>query len=107
VVKGGVDLGRLKPDDIVITGNKISIKLPPTQVMDTYLDEKKTQVIERTTGLLRSFDKDLEQTARQNATDDIARAARLGGLKDEAEKRAKDQLRVLFLQLGFEAVEFR
>lgn len=107
VVKGGVDLGRLKRDDIVITGNNISIKLPPTQVMDTYLDEKKTQVIERTTGLLRSFDKDLEQTARQNATDDIARAARLGGLKDEAETRAKDQLRALLMQLGFETVEFR
>jgi len=107
VVKGGVDLGRLKPDDIVITGTKISIKLPPTQVTDTYLDEKKTQVIERTTGLLRLFDKNLEQNARQQATDDIARAARLGGLKDEAEKRAKEQLRSLFLQLGFQEVEFR
>ena len=107
VVKGGVDLGRLKPDDVVISGNKISIKLPPTQVTDTYLDEKKTQVIERTTGLLRLFDKDLEQNARQQATDDIARAARFGGLKDEAEKRAKEQLRSLFLQLGFEEVEFR
>jgi len=107
VVKGGVDLGRLKQDDIIITGTKISIKLPPTQVMDTYLDEKKTQVIERSTGLLRRFDKDLEQTARQNATDDIARAARMGGLKDEAERRAQEQLRALFLQLGFEEVEFR
>jgi hypothetical protein len=107
VVKGGVDLGRLKPEDITISGNKISIKLPPTQVIDTYLDEKKTQVIERTTGLLRTFDKDLEQTARQNAIDDIARAARLGGLKEEAETRAKEQLGALFHQLGFSEVEFR
>jgi len=107
VVKGGVDLGRLKADDIAISEKNISLKLPPAQVLDTYLDERKTQVIERSTGLLRAFNKDLEQTARQNATDDIARAARLGGLKDEADKRARDQLKALFLQLGFEEVEFR
>lgn len=107
VVKGGVDLGRLKPDDILVTNRKVSIKLPPAQVVDTYLDEKKTQVIERATGLLRAFDKDLEQSARQNATDDIARAARMSGLKEEASQRARDQLQSLFLQLGFEEVEFR
>lgn len=107
IVKGGVDLGRLKPEDITITGNKISIKLPPTQVIDTYLDEKKTQVIERSTGLLRAFDKNLEQSARQNATDDIARAARNGGLKEEAKERAEEQLKALFMKLGFEEVEFR
>jgi len=107
VVKGGVDLGRLKQDDITVSANKISIKLPPAQVLDTYLDEQKTQVIERSTGLLRAFDKDLEQTARQNATDDIARAARVSGLKEEVNKRAREQLKSLFLQLGFEEVEFR
>ena len=107
VVKGGVDLGRLNPEDISVVGSKISIKLPPAQVLDTYLDEKNTQIIERSTGLLRRFDKDLEQTARQNATDDIARAARNSGLKDEATQRAREQLKSLFLQLGFETVEFR
>jgi hypothetical protein len=107
VVKGGVDLSRLEPEDITISGDKISIKLPPTQVIDAYLDEEKTQVIERTTGLLRAFDKDLEQTARQNAVDDIRRAARMGGLKEEADTRAKEQLKALFRQLGFVEVEFR
>jgi hypothetical protein len=107
VVKAGVDLGRLKPDDISVTGRKITIQLPPTQVLDTYLDDKKTEVIERSTGLLRAFDKDLEQAARQNATDDIARAARVGGIGKDAEQRARDQLKQLFLQMGFEEVEFR
>ena len=76
-------------------------------MLDAYLDDKKTQVIERSTGLLRFFDKDLEQTARQNATDDIARAARLGGIGKDADLRAKEQLKQLFLQMGFEEVEFR
>jgi hypothetical protein len=106
VVKGGVDLKRLQADAIVVADRKVSIKLPPAQVLDTYLDESKTQVIERSTGLLRAFDKDLEQNARRNATDDIARAARVSGLKEEASERARAQLKSLFLQLGFEEVEF-
>lgn len=107
VVKAGVDLGRLGPDDLRVSKKKISIKLPPPQITDAYLDEKQTRIIERTTGLLREFDKDLEQTARQNAVDDIRRAARTGGILKDAQDRARIQLKSLFLQLGFEEVEFR
>ena len=107
VVKAGVDLGRLRADAIVVNGRNISIKLPPAQVLDAYLDDKQTQVIERSTGLLRAFDKDLEQTARQNATDDIQRAARYGGIGKDADQRAREQLKQLFLQMGFEEVQFR
>lgn len=107
IVKSGVDLNRLKPDDISVQGAKITVKLPPAQVLDAYLDDKQTQIIERTTGLLRTFDKDLEQTARQNAVDDIRRAARLGGINKDADEKARQQLEQLFRQAGFTEVEFR
>ena len=107
IVKSGVDLNRLKSDDISVQGNKITVKLPPAQVLDAYLDDKQTQIIERTTGLLRAFDKDLEQTARQNAVDDIRRAARLGGINKDADEKAHQQLEQLFRQAGFTEVEFR
>jgi hypothetical protein len=106
VVKGGIDLSKIKEGDVRITGKKVVIKLPPAQIMEAYLDEKQTRVIERTTGLLRTFDKDLEQTARQNAVDDIRRAARTGGILKEADVRARAQLTNLFKQMGFESVEF-
>ncbi|MPN51458.1 hypothetical protein SDC9_199104 [bioreactor metagenome] len=64
-------------------------------------------MVERTTGLLRVFDKDLEQTARQQAVDDIRRAARNAGIQKEADKRARLQLEVLFRQMGFTEVEFK
>jgi len=64
-------------------------------------------VVERTTGLLRMFDKDMEQTARQNAVDDIRRAARTAGILRDANERAQIQLKSLFLQMGFEEVEIR
>ena len=107
VVKAGIDLKRLKPEDVSISGKKICLKLPPTQITDAYLDDKASQVIDHTTGLLRAFDKDLEQSARQNAVDDIARAARNAGILDEADKRGRAELQNFFKRAGFETVEFR
>lgn len=106
VVKGGIDLSKIHEGDVRISGKRIEIKLPHAQIMEAFLDEKQTRVIERTTGLLRTFDKDLEQTARQNAVDDIRRAARTGGILKEADIRARVQLTLLFKQMGFESVEF-
>ena len=106
-VKAGIDFGRLDPGDLKVSGRKISIRLPPAQITDAYLDEKQTRVVERSTGLLRAFDKDLEQTVRQNAVDDIRRGARNAGILKDADERARAQLTNLFQQLGFQEVEFR
>ena len=107
VVKAGIDLQRLKPEDVSISGKKICLHLPPTQITDAYLDDSASQVIDHTTGLLRAFDKNLEQAARQNAVDDIARAARHAGILDEADKRGREELQNFFKRAGFETVEFR
>ncbi len=105
VVKAGVDFKRLKPEDIFVSQGQVQIRLPPAQFLDAYLDESKTQVIERSTGLLRMFDKDMETVARQNAVMDIRRAAREAGILAEAEERARTQIEALLLRLGFESVE--
>ncbi|KAB2645796.1 MAG: DUF4230 domain-containing protein [Verrucomicrobia bacterium] len=105
VVKAGVDLDRLKPEDIQVHEKKVKIKLPAAQIMDCYLDDKQTQVVERTTGLLRTFDKDLEQTARKIAVDDVRRGARAAGILKDADERALAQVEKLFQQMGLE-VEF-
>lgn len=105
VVKAGVDLERLQPEDVEVSGETVRVKLPPPQITDTYLDEQKTQVVERSTGLLRLFDKNLETVARQNAVDDIRRAARNEGILKDAEERARLQLESLLLRMGFEQVE--
>jgi hypothetical protein len=107
VVKAGIDLKQLKPEDVTIAGKKIVLHLPTPQITDAYLDDKQSQVIDHSTGLLRTFDKNLEQTARQNAVDDIARAARKAGILEDADKRARAELQNFFKQAGFESVEFR
>jgi hypothetical protein len=107
VVKAGIDLKRLKPEDVDIAGKKISLRLPPAEVTDAYLDDAASQVIDHTTGLLRAFDKDLEESARQNAVDDIKRAARNAGILAEADKRGREELANFFKRAGFATVEFR
>jgi hypothetical protein len=107
VVKAGIGLKRLQPSDGTISGRSITVRLPVPQITDAYLDDKATQVIDHSTGLLREFDKDREQTARQNAVDDIARAARQSGILDDADKRARTELETFFKRAGFEYVVFR
>ncbi|HYT60544.1 MAG TPA: DUF4230 domain-containing protein [Haliangiales bacterium] len=105
IVKAGVDLQEIKPGDVRVGDNKVVIRLPRARITDVYLDDQKTRVVDRTTGLLRAFDKDLEQNARRQAVDDLRRAARYNGINGDAEERARLQLSNLFHQLGFE-VEF-
>lgn len=105
IVKAGVNFDQLKAEDLQISEKKVVIRLPNPQITDAYLDDRQTRVVERTTGLLRTFDKDLEQNARQIAVDDIRRAARTAGILKDAEERAQSQLKNLFSQSGLE-VEF-
>jgi hypothetical protein len=106
IVKAGIDLKHLRPEDVAINGKKIILHLPPPQITDAYLDERQTQVIDWEKGFLRDFDKDLETTARQNAVDDLSRAARTAGILKDAEERARLELAVFLNQAGFEQVEF-
>ena len=105
IVKAGVDFEKLKPEDVEIADKKVKLKLPAAQITDCYLDDKQTQVVERTTGLLRTFDKDLEQTARKIAIDDVRRGARAAGILKDADERARAQVEKFFQQMGLE-VEF-
>jgi hypothetical protein len=106
VVKAGVDFHQLKPEDIKVQGKTLWINLPSARVTDAYLDDKETKVIERTTGFLRSFDKDLEQNVRRTAVDDMRLSASRGGILKDANERARTQLASFFHLMGFERVEF-
>lgn len=106
VVKAGVDLHQLKPGDIRVDGKTIWINLPQARITDAYLDEKETKVIERKTGFLRSFDKDLEQNVRLTAVEDMRQSALRGGIVRDANERARTQLAGFFRVMGFERVEF-
>ncbi len=104
VVNAGIDLSKVGADRIGVDGRAVTVRIPRPRVLDVYLDDRRTQVVERNTGVLRSFDKDLEQSARVQALDQIRIAAREGGIIRDAEERARRQLEALFLAAGFEHV---
>src|ERR1700744_2645323 len=106
IVKAGIDLKDLPPEAVTVSGKKITLHLPPPQITDAYLDDKRTTVIDHTTGLLREFDKDLEQTARKTAVADLRVAARQNGILNDADERARLQLAVFFHQAGYDQIEF-
>jgi hypothetical protein len=107
IVKAGIDLKKIAPEDVAISGKALTITLPRPHITDAYLDDTQTKVIERTTGFLRSLDKDLEQTTRQYAVADIRRAALESGILNDANDRARTELRAFFQQAGYEPVEFK
>lgn len=106
VVKAGIDLKQLKPGDVVVSGKTISIRLPPPVLTDAYLDERKSRIIDHTTGLLRTFDKDLEQTAREEAVLDIRSAAVQDHILDDATQRAELELALFLHDAGYDQVKF-
>jgi len=105
IVKAGIDLRDIKPDDIKFAEKKITITIGKAKIVDVYLDDRNLQVMERSTGLFRTFDKDIEQTARRQAVADLGSAARQSGILKEAETQGHAQLKNLFKQLGFAGVE--
>jgi hypothetical protein len=107
IVKAGVDLSSVRPEDVEATGSTIRITVPRASLTDQYLDERSTQVLDRQTGLLRSYDQKLEQQARQEALLAIIRAARQNGIEREADQRAKQQLETFLKSLGYQEVEVR
>ena len=104
-VKAGIDLQKLQPGDIAISDRKIRLTLPPASVTDAYLNDRETQVLERSTGMMRVFDKTLEQEARKQAVGHLIVAAKKSGIVAEAQDRAKLQLIALLLQAGFDEVD--
>jgi uncharacterized membrane protein len=106
IVKAGINLDKIKPGDITANGKKLTVKLPGAGITDVYLDDHRTQVLERSTGVMRAFDKDLEQNARKEAIQKLTRSAYDTGIIKDAEERAKTQLGNLFTQLGFDDIAF-
>lgn len=109
VAKAGVDLQKVRPADVRVQGRRISLTLPKPQLVDVYLDEGKTEILERTTGVLRMFDQQMEQDARRQAVDALRKSARAGGILKDAEDRTRLQIAAMARVAGFDEVtiEFR
>src|SRR5262249_4399143 len=53
---GGVDLSKLQPSDVTVRGDTVRVHLPPAETFTTSLDNAKTKVYSRDTGLFSTPD---------------------------------------------------
>ena len=66
-VVAGIDLGKLDEAQIDIKGRNIEIGLPPTEVFSTRIDNERTKVYSRETGLFTTPSPNLESEVRREA----------------------------------------
>ena len=106
-VTAGVDLGRLEPSDVKVDGRAVTLTLPAAEIFSTRLDNGKTRVYSRETGLFSSVDPNLESQVRQEAEKQVRQAALDGGILSTAAANAATTLRSFLKGLGFEDVDVR
>jgi hypothetical protein len=104
-VIAGVDLGQLKPDDVSVSGDAVRVRLPAAQVLTTRIDNSRTQIFSRATGLLVAADPKLESETRLAAEQQITQAALSDGILDKAQQNARSSVTALLYGLGFRKVD--
>lgn len=101
----GVDMAQLKPENVRIDGHRIRVTLPASQIFVTTLDNQKTKVYSRSTGVLVPADPNLETQIRAKAQDQLQQAALSDGILDAARKNARATVTSVLQGLGFERVD--
>lgn len=105
-VIAGIDMEKIGEDDLWLEGETLNVRLPEAEVLVATLDNEKSYVYDRDTGLLTHGDPNLETTARQVAEQEILKAALEDGILDQARINAEVYLEKFFNALGYKTVVF-
>jgi hypothetical protein len=106
IVIAGVDLSKISSNDLELKNNSLYVHLPDPEVFVATLDNEKSYVYDRKTGLLTHGNPDLETKARQVAEAEILKAAVNDGILTLARQNAESYLTRLFNTLGYKDVIF-
>ena len=101
----GVDLGLLGSSDLWLNGKSVHVHLPPAQIFTVALDDQKTHVYSRTTGILVPVDPSLEGEVREQAAESLRQSALQAGILGKAQQNACSTVTKLLLGLGFQQVQ--
>jgi len=104
-VIAGIDLGQLKTGDVLVNGDTVHVRLPAAQILTTRIDNGRTRVYSRMTGLLVSSDPNLESDVRQTAELQIAQAALDDRILEKARQNARASVTALLYGLRFRKVD--
>lgn len=105
-VVAGIDLDKLREGDISVEGERVTIRLPEPEILYSRLDNDKTYVYDRQTGIFNKPDPNLESQIRSVAEGQITQAATEDGILEKARANGEDVVRTLVEGLGYEDVQF-
>ncbi len=105
-VIAGVDLGKLSPEDLRLEDDVLFVTLPEAEIFVVAIDNQKSYVYDRDTGLFTHGEVDLETAARRAAEMEIEQSALDDGILDLAARNAESFLGRLFVDLGYAKVVF-
>ena len=100
-VIAGIDMEKLQPEDMRFENGVLTVKLPPAEIFIAALDNEKSYVYDRETGVLAKPDVNLETLVRQRAEEEIRTAAINDGILDQAQANAEAYLYKFFAALGY------
>ncbi len=100
-VIAGIDMAKLAPEHMRYENGVLTVQLPPTEIFIATLDNQKSYVYDRESGLLTRPDPNLETLVRQKAEEEILKAALEDGILDQARVNAEAFLFKFFAALGF------
>ena len=104
-VVAGVDLGKIGSGDVVVQGRSVTLRLPGAEIFSTRIDNQKTHVYSRDTGILVPVDPNLETDVRREAERQLREAALKDGILKAAARNARATLTSFLKGLGFEQIE--
>ncbi|GAB4462701.1 MAG: hypothetical protein Kow0070_22050 [Anaerolineales bacterium] len=100
-VIAGIDMEKLRPEHLRYENGVLTVNLPPAEIFIATLDNEKSYVYDRETGLLTKPDPNLETLVRQRAEQEILKAALEDGILEQAQLNAEAYLLKFFAALGF------
>ena len=100
-VIAGIDMAKIEPQHMRYEGGVLYVTLPPAEVFVATLDNDKSYVYDRDTGIFTKGVNDLETLARQSAEQEILKAAMEDGILTQAQVNAEAFLIRFFAALGF------
>jgi hypothetical protein len=100
-VIAGIDMEKLQPEHMRFENGVLTVRLPPAEIFIATLDNEKSYVYDRETGVLAKPDVNLETLVRQRAEEEIRGAALEDGILEQAQLNAEAYLFKFFAALGY------
>ena len=94
-IEAGIDLALLTPEDLLLTGNTLTIALPAPHILSCYLDEQQSEIVERNRGVFASTGVQLDNVVRRFALEQFIEMALEGGILSDAATEGETTIRQL------------